>query len=230
MDRRRFLKRAAIGVGLAGAALSSRQRRSEARQLALDSVDRHWGWDGAIRNSESTDSTCITPGLNFGAAAFENTWKRTDQPVLDGLASRTWMWGQQPYTCAFYESYLVLPGGERLVQYYDKSRMEITNPDADSSGIWPCDERPACRRVDQRPDARSGDSTASENWRTSAQAHVAGDRQPDTDGPTYASLLPMPWMSRPTPRASVLIGVAGNVRPRSPSEPWYLSVGPDQLL
>ena len=188
MDRRRFLKRAAIGVGLAGAALSSRQRRSEARQLALDSVDRHWGWDGAIRNSESTDSTCITPGLNFGAAAFENTWKRTDQPVLDGLASRTWMWGQQPYTCAFYESYLVLPGGERLVQYYDKSRMEISNPYGDSSGIWLCDEWPACRRVDQRqaPNRAPGSGTIAP-----AQVNVAGERQPDTDGPTYASLLPI---------------------------------------
>jgi len=83
----------------------------------------------------------LAPSLIASAQApgnmyFNNTWQRTDKPVADGNVSRTWMWGPQPFTGSLLEPYIEAPGGEREVQYYDKSRMEITNPSGDSSSIW----------------------------------------------------------------------------------------------
>lgn len=56
--------------------------------------------------------------------AFERTWARTDRPVADDVVDRTWMWGPEPFTAAIEEEYAGAPGGTRMVQYYDKSRME----------------------------------------------------------------------------------------------------------
>src|SRR5687768_8651320 len=67
---------------------------------------------------------------------FHDTWRRTDGPVAGGAASRTWMWGPQAITGVLREPYLEAPGGLRDVQYFDKSRMEITNPSADRSSPW----------------------------------------------------------------------------------------------
>src|SRR3546814_3493255 len=53
--------------------------------------------------------------------------------VLEGRISRTWMWGQEAFTGAVYEEYAESPSGQRLVQYFDKARMEITDPAADEN-------------------------------------------------------------------------------------------------
>ena len=68
--------------------------------------------------------------------AIERTWARTDKPVADGVVERTWMWGPDAASEAIMEPYAESPGGERLVQYYDKARMEINNPDAMDDGLW----------------------------------------------------------------------------------------------
>ena len=67
---------------------------------------------------------------------FRETWERPDRPVMEGQANRTWMWGPEAFTDAMSEQYAESPGGERTVQYFDKSRMEITDPDADQSASW----------------------------------------------------------------------------------------------
>jgi hypothetical protein len=59
--------------------------------------------------------------------AFAQVWTRADGPVAAGKTSRTWLWGPQPLTLA-REPYAQAPGGTRLVEYYDKSRMEVNNP------------------------------------------------------------------------------------------------------
>ncbi|HYI14403.1 MAG TPA: lamin tail domain-containing protein [Thermomicrobiales bacterium] len=66
---------------------------------------------------------------------FFGTWAWTDKPVADAVVNRTWMWGPEAYSDAFMEPYTDSPGDLRLVQYYDKSRMEITHP-GDEAGIW----------------------------------------------------------------------------------------------
>lgn len=77
------------------------------------------------------------PILQIGANEhFRRTWTRTDKPVWGGQASRTWMWGPEAFTEALSEEYAEAPDGARRVQYYDKSRMEITHPDGDPNSIW----------------------------------------------------------------------------------------------
>jgi hypothetical protein len=68
--------------------------------------------------------------------AIERTWARTDKPVADGFVERTWMWGTDAASDAMMEPYLESPGGQRLVQYYDKARKEINNPTAPDDGLW----------------------------------------------------------------------------------------------
>jgi hypothetical protein len=72
----------------------------------------------------------------IGDPAFQRTWARTDQPVIDGIVDRTWMWGPSGFSEVFAEPYAESPGGMRTVQYFDKSRMEITNPEAVDDGVW----------------------------------------------------------------------------------------------
>ena len=77
-------------------------------------------------------ASAAEPGNNH----FTRTWQRTDYPVAELIVSRTWMWGPEGRTGLMTEEYLESPGGERTVQYFDKSRMEITHPNGDSNSIW----------------------------------------------------------------------------------------------
>ena len=63
-------------------------------------------------------------------AAFERAWSRADSLVAGQAASRGWLWGPQPFD-ERTEPYAEAPGGQRVVRYYDKARMEVTRPDAD---------------------------------------------------------------------------------------------------
>jgi hypothetical protein len=74
-----------------------------------------------------------TGGFPFADPAFKSVWQRTDQPVQSGQVSRTWFWGPGPNTPGLIEQYNQGAGGQRLVQYFDKSRMEINNPTGDRS-------------------------------------------------------------------------------------------------
>ena len=77
-------------------------------------------------------AAAIAPGDD----AFERTWQRTDLPVATQAVSRTWMWGPGAFTGPMIEWMTDNPGNGRLVQYFDKSRMEITDPNADPDSIW----------------------------------------------------------------------------------------------
>ncbi|NJO84914.1 MAG: hypothetical protein HC828_20560 [Blastochloris sp.] len=66
----------------------------------------------------------------FGHPAMQRSWQRTDLPVRDGapgMQPRSWIWGDGPITAAAQERYTEGVGGERQVQYFDKSRMEIND-------------------------------------------------------------------------------------------------------
>src|SRR4051794_18897335 len=73
---------------------------------------------------------------SFASPDFQNVWNRTDKQVANGSLSRTFLWGPEPNTAALQEDYAEAPGGKRLVQYFDKSRMEITKPDGDKSSPY----------------------------------------------------------------------------------------------
>ena len=71
------------------------------------------------------------PG-NFADSAFQSTWVRTDQLVDEGTVKRSYYWGPVPgFTTN--EEYAEGPNGKHLVQYFDKSRMEINNPNGDKN-------------------------------------------------------------------------------------------------
>jgi V8-like Glu-specific endopeptidase len=114
---------------------------------------------------------------------FEQTWSRTDGPITHGLIERTWMWGPAPFTPMLTEPYAESPDGQRIVQYFDKSRMEITQPDSDSSSIWYVTNGLLVLELitGQR---QIGDELVEQF--PPAEIAVAGDLD-DPDAPTYAS-------------------------------------------
>ncbi len=73
-----------------------------------------------------------TGAASFADPAFQSTWERTDKLVADGTVKRSFYWGPSPGV-AQNEAYAEGVGGKRLVQYFDKSRMEINNPNGNKS-------------------------------------------------------------------------------------------------
>lgn len=115
---------------------------------------------------------------------FQQTWARTDKPIADGQANRTWMWGPEAFTGAMTESYVESPNGERTVQYFDKARMEITHPQSvGSDSIWYVTNGLLVVEL------ITGEMQVGDNdfeTRSPAQVNVAGDAD-DPTGPTYAT-------------------------------------------
>ncbi|HKP54729.1 MAG TPA: hypothetical protein VJ183_18995 [Chloroflexia bacterium] len=76
-----------------------------------------------------------TGSFAFIHPAFERVWDRTDHPLKLGQVTRTWFWGPGPNTTGLTEPYNDSPLGDksRTVQYFDKSRMELNDPNADPS-------------------------------------------------------------------------------------------------
>jgi hypothetical protein len=115
--------------------------------------------------------------------AFSRTWERTDRPVIEGAVARTWMWGPEAFTTALDEPYTESRDAQRTVQYFDKARMEITNPEADQNSIWyVTNGLLVVEMVTGR--LQLGDNTFEQ--RQAAQINVAGDAN-DATGPTYAT-------------------------------------------
>ena len=67
--------------------------------------------------------------------AFGELWNRTDLAVARGTTARSWMWGPKAFATAS-EAYGQAPGGRRTVQYWDKSRMEVSNPAGNRADLW----------------------------------------------------------------------------------------------
>jgi hypothetical protein len=81
----------------------------------------------------STGAASAAVPTNFADEAFKSLWTRTDSLVESGRVPRSWYWGPQPNTGPIMEDYAEGPGGKHLVQYFDKTRMEINNPGGDKS-------------------------------------------------------------------------------------------------
>lgn len=115
---------------------------------------------------------------------FERVWERTDRPVFELVANRTWMWGPQASTAALQEPYSDAPGGFRTVQYFDKSRMEINQPGADPNSLWYVTNGLLVNEL-MTGQMQRGNSIYSTH--PPAELGVAGDTTPG-NGPTYALL------------------------------------------
>ncbi|HEX5166723.1 MAG TPA: N-acetylmuramoyl-L-alanine amidase [Thermomicrobiales bacterium] len=114
--------------------------------------------------------------------SFARTWARTDRPVADLLADRTWMWGPEAFTPGLLEPYAGAPNGQRLVQYYDKSRMEITtDPAITPASAWYVSNGLLAKELITGL-MQLGDEVFEPHL--SAEINVAGDPD-DPTGPTY---------------------------------------------
>ncbi len=125
----------------------------------------------------------VDGGPTADITAFTRTWQRTDEPVRQLAVTRTWMWGNEPFTGALTEAYAEAPGHERTVQYYDKSRMEITNPGGDAQQLWYVTNGLLVREL-ITGQMQVGDAQFEPH--TPAEVNAAGDPG-GTTGPTYAS-------------------------------------------
>lgn len=129
----------------------------------------------------TTDPTTAPDTIE--SATFETTWERTDRPVAAGAANRTWMWGPEPFVTPTSEPYADSPGGQRTVRYFDKSRMEITDPGGDPSSIWYITNGLLVRELITGELQTGANSFESHQ---PANVNVAGDAD-DPNGPTYAT-------------------------------------------
>jgi hypothetical protein len=119
--------------------------------------------------------------------AFNALWQRQDAPVQKGIDPRSWTWGPQPFA-TMREPLEGVPGNSRIVQYYDKSRMEVNDPTADRNSPWfVTNGLLTVEMVAGRV------QTGLNKWepRSPADIPVAGDAGPgehtNTSAPTYAS-------------------------------------------
>jgi hypothetical protein len=156
-------------------------------------LDNKWQRKRAALNALTVTVFCVSLFLmalpaqaaqGFADSAFQRLWNRTDKLVADGKVSRTFLWGPEPSSGAISEDYAEAPGGKRLVQYFDKSRMEITNPGSDQNSAYYVTNGLIAKEL------ISGQLQLGDNkfdQRTPAEVGVAGDPD-DTNGPTYKSL------------------------------------------
>lgn len=127
------------------------------------------------------DAEAVVRGTAF--MAMYDTWYPTDFPVATGAVTRTWLWGTDPPAQYAYEEYDEAQHDVRLVYYYDKSRMEMTDPLHNRDEAWYISNGLLVNEMISG-ELQTGD--ASFETRQPAAINVAGDPD-DTLGPTYAS-------------------------------------------
>jgi hypothetical protein len=135
---------------------------------------------------------------SFADPAFQQVWQRYDKPVDDGVANRSWTWGPNTYFNGT-EPYAQSPGGQRLVQYFDKNRMEINNPQGDRDDLFFVSNGLLARELISGRIAL-GDAQDQAEQREPALEAVAGDPAiVNAVAPTYASLREVASLANDNP-------------------------------
>lgn len=164
-------------------------------------------------NTLPSSALAQTPAPDgFADPAFRQLWTRTDAPVAAGGAGRSWVWGEFPGSRR-YERFDQVPGGARLVQYLDKTRMEINNPAGDRRSPWFVTGGLLVVEL-MVGRVQVGETTFVS--RELAAIPVAGDPVGNPEAPTYAMLAPLAALdganrvaSRVGQRVSATFGPAG---------------------
>ncbi|GEM_PF-2002813 len=141
----------------------------------------------------------------FADPAFQALWAQTDA----NPSGHSYVWGPAPFTGGLMEDYKEAPGGKRLVQYFDKARMELNTPGGPvTAGLL------SVELISGRQ--QNGDGTFVQ--RDPARVTVAGD--PDNPFPTYADLAKLQGAEQDNSSSGVPItkmvnanGVAGTYAP-----------------
>jgi hypothetical protein len=127
-------------------------------------------------------------------STFYRRWERADAPVIGGAAQRSWTWGPRPWAVQV-EPYAEATGGFRLVEYRDKTRMEITRPGVDTSAPWYVTNGLLVQEM-LRGQVQTGDNRfeaapcplAPARSGCASTTPVAGDSENNADAPTYADM------------------------------------------
>lgn len=133
-----------------------------------------------------TSSAAPPSQSQLGHPAFGKVWERTDTPVQQVRVQRSFYWGRS-LAGAFSERYDEGPGGKHLVQYFEKSRMEVNDPKADpNSPFFVTNGQLAKELITGRVQiARDGFVQLG-----AAQVAIASDTSDNSPGtPTYASFV-----------------------------------------
>jgi len=154
--------------------------------VLLQSTADHWYGDAAALLDEGWTLPLPATTPDRAAAVFSWWQTRSDGPVEAGRTQRSWVWGPAPLGPPTLEPYAEDPGGRRLVEYFDKGRMEVNDPLAPlSSGWYVTGGRLAAEMITGQ--RQTGDNSFQSL--TPAAVPLAGD--PGGDGPTYATLGPL---------------------------------------
>jgi outer membrane protein assembly factor BamB len=136
-------------------------------------------------------SLTTVSAASFNDPNFQVIWQRVDQLVAtDPNAGRSWTWG--PNNFANSPTSEPYNGGTRTVQYFDKARMEVNNPNGDRSSLFFVTSGLLVKELvtGLRQDA---DNIFTPFTAGSANIPVAGDPNDSSNnfgnpsGPTYAS-------------------------------------------
>lgn len=117
-------------------------------------------------------------------SAFSAVWDRTNSLVVSGRVTRSWYWGPQA-NFTTRELYVDDPTGTqtRLVQYWDKSRMEVNNPNGNKADpFYVTNGLLTVELISGQ--MQTGNNTF--ETRKPANIVIAGDTD-DPNAPTYAS-------------------------------------------
>ncbi len=118
---------------------------------------------------------------DFASDRFKTLWQYSDKAVDEGGAGRGYTWGPNAFGI-YQEDYAEGQGGKRQVQYFDKSRMELS-PDSTfvTNGLLTKELVTGARQ----------DGNTKFSQLTPSQVQVAGDSNEDgktnSISPTYAS-------------------------------------------
>lgn len=153
--------------------------------------------------SVGPDSKCSGPGNNALRGLFDPTWQRYDEAITSGRAQRSWIWG--PEALQFVqEAYDEAPGGCRTVLYWDKSRMEITNPSGNRSDKYFVTNGLLAREL-IGGQIQLGNNHLVVAPQGAAQIPAAGDSANNPGTPTYAAfarVTTLPGSEKPAPNRS----------------------------
>ncbi|GAC1637512.1 MAG: hypothetical protein NVS4B8_02430 [Herpetosiphon sp.] len=140
-----------------------------------------------------------TGHFDFANTEFRELWTRSDALVKQNAVSYSWIWGPEPFTGEVREFYVQSPGSKRTIQYSDKSRMEINQPDAPRGQFYVSNGRLADEMITGL--LQAGD--AQYDQRAAAEIAVAGD--PTNTFPLYKDLQSVYRRSRESSQANEII-------------------------
>lgn len=145
--------------------------------------------------------------LNFSNGAFQNIWNRADSLVQSGAVNRSWLWGNG-FTTWGSETYSESPNGARLVQYFDKARMEINNPGAPQDRFYVTNGLLVRELISGRM-AVGDNQDEMQQRRPADNVAIAGDPIESNPGaPTYATFRNVASLANDKRVASNINGVA----------------------